>query len=110
MSDNKTLQARLRARERAVTVKGHVYTIRRPRAAEMMVPMTGLEMVCRFTVGWDLKTSDLVPGGLPDPEPFDPALFRDYVEDDVEMWQPLVEAIREDWGRYVAAQGEAEKN
>ncbi len=110
MSDNKTLQARLRSRERNVTVGGHVFTIRRPKPAEMLEDMTRMELVRRFTVGWDLKNMDLVPGGLPDPEPFDPALFADFVEDDMDLWGPLSEAISADWAAYLAQKAATEKN
>lgn len=75
---NRTLEARLRARERKVTAGGHEFTVRRPKAAEIIEGLDGLDLVRRFTVGWNLTAADLVPGGNPDPEPFDPALFADY--------------------------------
>jgi hypothetical protein len=105
-----TLQARLRARERNVEVGGHVYTIRRPKPAEMLTDQSRMDLVCRFVVGWDLKNNDLVPGGTPDPEPFEAALFADWVEDDASLWQPLAEAILADWAAYVAAKEAAAKN
>jgi len=106
----KTLQARLRARERNVEVGGHTYVIRRPKPAEMMVEHSGLELVRTFVVGWDLTNADLIPGGTPDPEPFEAALFADWVDDHPELWGPLVEAILADWRAYVAAREDAAKN
>lgn len=107
---NKTLQARLRARERDVTVGAHVYTIRRPKPAEMIGDQTRMDLVRRFVVGWNLTGADLAPGGTPEPEPFDPDLFADWVEDDTTLWAPLADAILADWRAYVAAKDDAAKN
>lgn len=108
--DNPTLAARLRARERQVTVGGHVFTIRRPKPAELVQPLAGLDLVQRFTVGWDLTNADLVRGGTPDPEPFDAVLFRDYIEDEPALWEPLGEAIMGLWREHEAARADALKN
>lgn len=110
MPDNKTLAARLKARERSVEACGHVFIVRRPKAAEMVLGMTKLELVRRFVVGWDLKNIDLVPGGTPDPEPFDAALWADYLEDNDSLWPPLTEAILGLWNEHLAAKEAAEKN
>lgn len=110
MSENKTLAARLKSREKVVPVKGRHFTIRRPKPAEMVTDMTRLDLVRRFVVGWDLLNLDLVPGGLPDPEPFDPDLFADYVEDDSDLWLPLSDAIRAAWLEYLAERERVEKN
>lgn len=110
MSNNKTLTARIRAREKDVPVGGHVFTIRRPKPAEMLIDMTRMDLVCRFVVGWDLKNMDLVPGGTPEAEPFDPALFADYVEDDVNLWSPLAQAVLDEWHGYLDAKETAAKN
>lgn len=110
MSDNKTLQARLRARERAVTIGGHSYIIRRPKPAEMISDQTRMDLVRRFVVGWDLTNADLQPGGTPEPEPFDPDLFADWVEDNPGLWEPFAENILADWRAYVAAKDLAAKN
>ena len=90
---NRTLEARRRARERNVQAGGHTFVVRRPKAAEILAGLAGLELVRRFTVGWDLANADLTPGGTPDPEPFDAELFADYIEDEPELWPTLAEAI-----------------
>lgn len=110
MSENKTLTARMRARETVVPVNGHQFTIRRPKPAEMLADMTRMDLVRRFVVGWDLKNIDLVPGGTPEPEPFDAALFADYVEDDETLWQPLAQSVLDAWHGYMAAKDGAVKN
>lgn len=107
---NKTLQARLRARESQVTIDGHVFTIRRPKPAEMIGDQTRMDLVRRFVVGWDLTNADLIPGGVPDPEPFEPALFADWVEDNADLWAPLADAILAEWRTYVAAKDDTAKN
>ena len=110
MSDNKTLEARRKAREKEVPLLGHVFTIRRPKAAEMLQDMTRIELVRRFTVGWDLTAMDLMPGGDPDPEPFDAALFADYVEDEPTLWGPLSDAIHAEWTAYLEQKADTVKN
>lgn len=110
MVDNKTLTARLKSRERIVAVGGHTFTVRRPKTAEMVHSMTRLDLVRRFVVGWNLTNLDLVPGGTPDPEPFDADLWADYIEDNARLWPPLADAILEMWNAHLAARGEAEKN
>lgn len=107
---SRTLLARQRARERRVEIGGHAYTVRRPRAAEMANDMTHFELARRFVCDWDLKQSDLIPGGGPDPEPFESALWADWLEDEPDLWQPLSAAILELWREYVAAREDAAKN
>lgn len=110
MSDNKTLAARLKSRERNVEAGGHTFTIRRPKAADMVHGMTKIDLVRRFTVGWNLKNIDLVPGGTPEPEPFDAELWADYLEDHDDLWGPLFDAIYGMWTEHLAAREAAEKN
>jgi len=107
---NRTLEARLRARERKVTAGGHEFTVRRPKAAEIIEGLDGLDLVRRFTVGWNLTAADLVPGGNPDPEPFDPALFADYIEDNPELWPPIAEAIVALWREHEERKAADRKN
>lgn len=107
---NKTLQARLKSRERQVEANGHTFTIIRPKMADMSRDWPRIEMVKRFTVGWDIRNIDLVPGGTPDPEPFDAELFADYIEDEDALWMPLSQAIIDLWKEHVAAKDEAVKN
>lgn len=107
---SKTLEARRRARQRDIVVGAHTYTITRPRAADMVRDMTRIDLINRFVVGWSLCNADLVPGGDPEPEPFDAELFADWVADQPDIWVPLAEAILEEWNRYAAAQEATEKN
>jgi hypothetical protein len=110
MADSKTLEARRKAREKVVEIGGHAYTIRRPKPAEMLENMTRIELVRRFTVGWDLTNADLVPGGDPEPEPFVADLFADYVDDMPELWGPLSEAIQAEWSAYLEMKATVTKN
>jgi len=107
---NATLKARLRARERIVEVDGRSYTIRRPKPAEMLGDMTGMDLVRRFVVGWNWTNADLMPGGTPEPEPFDADLFADWIDDSPDLWEPLSAAILADWRAWVATREVAGKN
>ena len=108
--DSKALIARRRSREMDVELNGHTFTITRPKMADMAHDLTRIELVKRFTVGWDLKNIDLVPGGSSDVEPFDPDLFADYIEDEDSLWTPLSQAIIDMWVKHIDARGESVKN
>lgn len=108
-----SLIAKLRAaRERAVTVDGHRYTVRRPTDAEAMDlgGISGLALVRRFVTGWDLTELDLIPGGGPEPVPFDPDLWADWVADQPGLWGPLTEAILQAYQDHSRARDDAAKN
>lgn len=108
--ENKTLLARKKSREREVTVGDHGYTVSRPKAADMLNDLSRIELARRFTVGWTLKNIDLVPGGNPDPEPFEATLWVDWLEDNEELWLPLSDAILALWNDHQTAKEAAEKN
>lgn len=87
-----------KARESTVEVNGRKFTIRRPTEAEQAELFGGgkvsaLEIVRRFTVGWDLQEMDLFNGGNPVPVAFDADVWREYVNDVPELWEPLADAI-----------------
>ncbi len=102
----------LRARERRVQVGRWNFTIRRPTDADALglQERTPLEFVSRFVVGWDLTELDVVPGGGADPVPFDAELWRAWVGDRPEVWEPLATAIVDDYRRHVEAREVDEKN
>lgn len=102
----------LRARERAVPVGRWNFTIRRPTDADAlgMQDRTPLEFVTRFVVGWDLTELDVIPGGGPERVPFDPELWRAWVADRPEVWEPLAIAILDDYKRHVDAREADAKN
>lgn len=102
-----------RARESSVEAGGHRFTIRRPTDAEAMEisgGMTGLDLVRRHVVGWDLKFIDLYPGGDPTPAPFEPDAWAEWVADRPQIWEPLTTAIMEAYQAHRSAQGDAAKN
>lgn len=101
-----------RARERVVEVAGRRFTLRRPTDAEAMLlgEQTGLDLVRRYITGWDLREIDLIPGGGPDPVPFDAALWADWVDDQPALWAPLAEAIVTAYREHADAREGAAKN
>jgi len=101
-----------RARELKVPVNGKNYTIRRPTDAEAVeMPSTrAFDFVCAFVVGWDLVELDLIPGGGPEAVPFDADLWREWVADHPDLWQPLAMAMKDAYIAHVKERGEDEKN
>lgn len=101
-----------RARERKVEVAGNSFTIRRPTDAEV-VAMDGrraLDYVQAFVVDWDLAELAVVPGGGPEKVPFDRDLWAEWVSDRPQIWEPLANALLEDYKAHVEARETAGKN
>jgi hypothetical protein len=101
-----------RAREVTVDADGHKFTVRRPTDADAAVLSTStrLDMLRQFVVGWDLTELQIVPGGGPDPVPFDAALWAEWIADQPELWEPLGSAIENAYVAHAAKRTAAEKN
>lgn len=86
-----------RARESQVEAGGHDFTIRRPTDAEAasLGAVSNVQYIARFTVGWNLKEIDLVPGGNPVDAPFDSDAFCEWVSDQPDVAKKIAEAITE---------------
>lgn len=99
-----TLIARMRkAREIDQDALGHRFTLRIPNAGEME-DWTGTlagraptfrRLVLAFTVGWNLREIDLIPGGGPEPVAFAPELFEAWLNDHPDAVAPLFAAMTE---------------
>lgn len=93
------IQRRHAARETVIEAGGHKFTLRRPTAYDISRIHAGVDsgrtfdLLCRFTVGWDLKEVDLVPGGDPTPAPFSSEVWADYLADTPDLWAPLGDAL-----------------
>lgn len=101
-----------KARETNVVSNGHTFTIRRPTDAQVvtMKSGTGLDMIKRFVVGWDLREIDVLPGGTDVIMPFDADLWADWIEDHPQFWSDLVVAIRGAYLDHEKAREAARKN
>lgn len=106
------LDKRLKAREFQVTAAGHVYTLRRPTAAQMARLADGsrLDMVRECVVAWNLTALDLYPGGDPTPAPFDADVWGDWLDDHADLWAPLADALVDAIQRHQARLEDAAKN
>lgn len=103
-----------RAREVGVEAGGRKFTIRRPTDEEAVVMSRRgdslIDIVKRFTCAWDLVELDLIPGGGPEPVPFDSVVWSEWVADHPEIWGPLGEAILEQYRLHAAKRDAAAKN
>ena len=52
-----------------------------------------IENATKYVVGWDLKESDLLPGGDPEPVVFDRAIFALWLADRADLWEPIVSGV-----------------
>ena len=102
------------AREQKVSIGKGTFTIRRPtdeEAIQFSRDDVGLvEIVKRFTTGWNLQEIDLIPGGSPTDIPFDGALFSEWVADQPEVWEPLGQAVLNAYRAHTEKRDTAEKN
>lgn len=106
------IDKRRAAREFTVDAGGRSWTLRRPTAYERigLAGLTPFEILCRFVVGWNLTSLDLVAGGDGHPLPFDAELAADYLAEQPELWQPLTQALADAINAHDAALEAAAKN
>jgi hypothetical protein len=110
---SKALIDKLRkSREIVIEAGGHKFTARRPTDAEAvdMQEPTPLLLVEQFVVGWDLLELDVVPGGGPDPVPFDVDLWKTWIADQPDLWLDLAVPIMDAYKRHVELREDAAKN
>lgn len=102
-----------RARERRVEVGGFDFTVRRPTDIEALELRRGCGLgdLLRFVVGWGkVKELDIVPGGGPEPVPFDAALAAEWLADRPDLLQPLADEVLDGYRDHVAALEKIAKN
>jgi len=101
-----------RSREFGVLVNGKTYTVRRPTDADVVnIPgASAIDFVHRFVVGWDLTEMDVIPGGGPDPVPFDADLWAAWVDDRPDVWEPIAKALLDAYRAHAESREESRKN
>lgn len=85
-----------KARESSVELSGFVFKFRRPTDEEAVTlgRMTFIDVCRHFVTGWEkVKELDVIPGGGPEPVPFDAELWGEWLADRPDFWQPLQKAI-----------------
>ena len=113
---SKALIDRLRrARQTTVASGGRSFTVRRPTDLEMHDIAGRIEqrlLLTRFVVDWGVMSEiDLgIPGGGPDPVPFVPDLWEEWIADHPEHWNDLCRAVIDSYKAHKADQEAAAKN
>lgn len=103
-----------KAAQSAVKVGGYTFTIQRPTKYEMAKissekDASFFDLAHRFVVGWDGVTeADLMPSGGETAVPFDREIWRRWLEDREDFWQPISQAVMESFTRH-AEQTKADK-
>ena len=102
-----------RARQTGVPSGGRSFTIRRPTDLEIYEMSGKIDqrlLLTRFVVDWgSMPEMDLVPGGGPDPVPFAPELWEEWIADHPEHWDDLTAAVLDGYRRHKDALEEAAK-
>lgn len=113
---SKSLIERLRrARQSTTGSGGRTFTIRRPTDLEMQEMAGKIDqrlLLVRFVVDWGVMSEiDLgIPGGGPDPVPFDADLWAEWIADHPEHWDEITTAVIQGYRSHKAAMEEAAKN
>lgn len=103
-----------KAAQNAVKVGKFSFIIQRPTKYEMakLSGETGasfFDLASRFVVGWHGVTeADLLPSGGESPVTFDRDIWRRWLEDREDFWQPLSNAVMESFTRH-SEQTQADK-
>lgn len=110
---SKALVEKLRkSRELIVECGGHKFTARRPTDADAinLAGINPVDFIRRFVVNWDLIELDVMPGGGPEPVPFDSELWGEWISDHPELWSPLSTAIMDAYTLHAQQREESAKN
>jgi len=99
-----------RARESKIEAGGHSFTIRRPTDLDMAEGPSGIDLIKRHVVDWDLKEMDVFPGGNPEPAAFEAETWAEWIADRPDLWRPLSKAINDAYVAHAKALGDAAKN
>jgi hypothetical protein len=85
-----------KSREKIVKSGEFELTIKRPTDydAVKFAKMEQLEILTEFVEGWNVKEIDIVPGGTSEVAPFSKELFREWIKEDLNLWNPLIEQIQ----------------
>lgn len=89
--------------------------MRRPTDLEMHEMAGKIDqraLLVKFVVGWGAMSEvDLgIPGGGPEPVPFDGALWEEWIADHPEHWQDITTAVVDGYRAHKSAMEEAAKN
>lgn len=113
----KSLIERIRAGRQSQVKSGNfTFTIRRPDDLEWIDFRTARgnqqREILKFVVGWGEPTEiDLgIPGGTGDKVPFDPLIFAEWIADHPEHWEPLSNAILDEYKKHDKKMAEIRKN
>lgn len=96
---NDAIRAKFEAARRSqLPVGSHMLTIRRPSPWDVATAQASgarldLDWASSFVVGWDFQEIDLIPGGNPEPVDFDSAIFVEWIKDNPDHWQPLIQGV-----------------
>ena len=108
-----TLTEKLRAaRLHKVEAQGYVFTIRRPTdyEAAQFGDTDRFDIVLDYVEDWgEMRERDVIPDGGNDLVAFDRDLWREWIPDHPELWQPLLDKIVDAYTTHTQALDDAKK-
>lgn len=113
---SKNLIERIRkARLKTIESGGKKFIVRRPtdlEAAEFFAgKISRVDLVKQYVTGWEgITEADLVNGGSADPAPFSPELWAEWIVDQPDHWQPIVDGVLTAYEDHAKDAAERKKN
>lgn len=98
-----------KGRESIIEAAGFKFIIRRPPSldvARITVDNGGMsiDFAMRYVVGWEgVNESDLLPGGDPEPVKFDSDVFKAWLAERSDLWQPIGQGVIDAYQRHEEA-------
>ncbi len=105
-----------KGREHSVQVGKFTFKYRRPTQMEMESLLEKMpfnfDFVLTFVTGWEGVTyNDIVGGGETDePATFSPILWKEWLADRGEFWNPIYKAITDTYNDWIKSKGDLAKN
>ena len=98
-----------KSRESIIEAGGYSFTIRRPSVLEVHRAVSNggsvsIDFAADQVVGWSkVNESDLINGGDPEPLAFDAEVFKAWIADRSDLWQPIVMGVVDAFKRHEEA-------
>lgn len=115
MDSSLILRQLRKSRENKIEIGKHRFLYRRPTDVEMLKlgreKASDHDIAREFVEGWENVTpADIVPSGGSDSLEFDRILWREWLADRPDFWNPIAEAVVADYRTHVEKREQAAKN
>lgn len=104
------------ARQKTVKVGGYTFVVKRPtdfqmlQQPELQGDFLQSDLLKQFVIGWENVTeADLIPDGSDTVIEFSSEVFMAWVEDQPQLWGPLIDQVTQLYAAHLSQRSENEK-